>query len=192
MLRPLYDRTLALAGHRRAEPALAIVSFVESSVFPVPPDVMIVPMVLARPGRAWRIAAIATIASVLGGLLGYAIGATLFDTVGQWILSIFGGGNGFAAFQAYYAVWGLWFVVGAALTPFPYKIITIASGALALDPVLFTIASVAGRGLRFFAEAALLRYAGPPARRFVERRLGTVTAIAFAVVLALIIVWRLV
>ena len=183
MIRALYDWTLRQAAHRRAEPTLAAVSFVESSVFPIPPDVMIVPMVLADRSRAWRVATVATVASVLGGLAGYAIGYLFFDTLGQPILDLYGYADKFASFSASYNEWGAWIVFGAGLTPFPYKVITIASGVTQLDLLVFTIASVVARGMRFFAVAGLLWWFGPPIRRFLERYLGAVTFAFFALLI---------
>lgn len=179
MLRRLYERTLTLARHPQALLWLGAVAFVESSVFPVPPDALIVPMVLAERARAWRIAAVATVASVAGGMFGYAIGYGLFETVGRPILEFYGALVQFEEFQRLYWEWGVWIVVGAGLTPFPYKVVTIASGAVALDPMVFLLASLASRGLRFYAEAALLWYAGPPVRRFVENNLQVVATLFF-------------
>ena len=129
MLRRLYDWTLSAAGHRHAEPILFIVAFLESSVFLIPPDVMLVPMSLAQRAKAWRLAAICTVGSVLGGLAGYAIGAFLFEAIGQPVLAFYGYGARFDAFATMYNEWGAWIVFGAGVTPFPYKVITIASGA---------------------------------------------------------------
>ncbi len=172
MLRWLYDRTMALAGHRHANWALGAVSFVESSVFPIPPDVMLIPMVLAKRHKALLIAVICTVASVLGGLLGYAIGLYLFDTIGQPILNFYGYGDKFASFQSRYNEWGVWIVLIAGLTPFPYKVITIASGVTGLSLPVFLIASIAARGLRFGIVTGLLWYFGEPIRDFIERYLG--------------------
>lgn len=172
MLRWLYDRTMALAGHRHANWALGAVSFVESSVFPIPPDVMLIPMVLAQRHKALLIAVICTVASVLGGLLGYAIGLYLFDTIGQPILDFYGYGEKFASFQGRYNEWGVWIVLIAGLTPFPYKVITIASGVTGLSLPVFLIASIVARGLRFSIVTALLWYFGAPIRDFIERYLG--------------------
>jgi membrane protein YqaA with SNARE-associated domain len=182
MLQRLYDRTLALAAHRHALSGLAVISFVESSVFPIPPDVLLIPMVLADRARAWLIATICTVASVLGGLLGYAIGFYLFDAVGQPILEFYGYTDKFHEMQAFYAEWGFWFVAAAGFTPFPYKVITIASGVMALDPLVFLVASTVSRGARFFVECALLWYFGPPIRRFIENNLPALT-VAFFVIL---------
>lgn len=180
MIRPLYDWTLRQAARRHAMSVLAGVSFVESSVFPIPPDALIVPMILADRTRAWRVALVATVFSVLGGLAGYAIGFFLFETVGAWVLDLYGYTEKFAEFAARYNAWGAWIVFIAGVTPFPYKVITIASGATALDPVTFVVASVLARGLRFYVEAALLWRFGPPIRDFIERRLALVFTLGVA------------
>jgi len=183
VIRRLYDWTLALASRPNAMAMLAVIAFIESSVFPIPPDVMLLPMVLAAREKAWRIAAVATIASVAGGIAGYAIGFYGFEAIGRPLLELYGYGENFSAFQDMYAEWGAWIVFGAGLTPFPFKVITVASGALALDPVIFIVASIAARGLRFFAEAALLWKFGPPIREFVERRLELFATIAFVLLI---------
>jgi len=183
MLRPFYDWTLRVAGDKRADWWLALVSFVESSVFPIPPDVMIVPMVLADRSRAWRIATVCTLASVAGGVFGYAIGSLFFDALGKPILDLYGYADKFASFAASYNEWGAWIVFGAGLTPFPYKVITIASGVTQLDLLVFVIASVVARGMRFFAVAGLLWWFGPPIRRFLERYLGAVAFAFFALLI---------
>ncbi len=176
MLRRLYHRLLDVAGSAKAEPALALVSFAESSFFPIPPDVMLAPMVVARPERAWRYALVCTIASVLGGMLGYAIGYFLFETVGQAILDFFGYGGKEAALRAFYAKYGVWFIFLKGLTPIPFKLVTIVSGAMAFSPVLFVIACVVTRALRFFAVAWLFRTYGPALAPVIEKRIGIVTA----------------
>ncbi len=182
MLRRLYDWTMGLAGHRHATPALAAVSFVESSVFPIPPDIVLIPMVLADRAKAFRIALICTIASVLGGMLGYAIGVFLFEEIGRPMLEFYGYGPKFAEFQAKYNDWGAWAVFIAGVTPFPYKVITILSGVTSLDLLVFVVASVAARGLRFFIVAALLWKFGEPIRDFIEKYLGLLF-VAFCVLL---------
>ncbi len=144
---------------------LALIAFVESSVFPIPPDVLLIPMVLAAPGRAWLIATLCTVSSVAGGMLGYAIGALLFEAIGRPILDFYGYASQFAEFQTWYNDWGAWIVFGAGLTPFPYKVITIASGVTGLNLATFMIASVLARGGRFFAVAALLWWFGEPIRQ---------------------------
>lgn len=182
MIRRLYNRVIDLAAHPQAIWWLALVSFAESSVFPIPPDVMIIPMVLSDRAAAWRIAAVCTVTSVLGGLAGYAIGYFFFDTIGARIVEFYGYGERFNEFQGFYTEYGAWIVAMAGLTPFPYKIITIASGVFLLDPMIFVIASVLSRGGRFFIEAALLWKFGEPIREFVEKRLE-ILSIVFVVML---------
>ena len=182
MLRPLYDWTMNLAGHRHAGRMLGFVSFIESSVFPIPPDVILIPMVLSERAKAWIYATIATVTSVLGGILGYLIGMFLFEAIGQPLLQFYGYGEKFADFASRYNEWGAWIVFIAGVTPFPYKVITIASGATALNIWVFILASVLARGLRFFVLCALLYWFGPPIRAFVEKYLGLV-ATAFVILL---------
>lgn len=182
MLRALYDRTIALATTPHALWALAAVAFVESSVFPIPPDALLIPMVLARPDRAWRIAAVATAASVAGGLAGYGIGWGLFEALGQPILEVYGKAAAAAEFAGRFNDWGAWAVLVAGVTPFPYKVITIMSGWTGLDLGVFTIASLIARGLRFFLVAALLWRYGAAVRELIEKRLGLMFA-AFAILL---------
>lgn len=183
MIRALYDWTFSLAGHRHAMAALAFVAFIESSVFPIPPDILMIPMILARPHRAFAIAAVATVASVLGGLFGYFIGAYLFETVGQPVLQFYGKDAYFDEFSQRYNEWGAWAVLIAGVTPFPYKVITILSGTTGLSLTVFMVASVAARGLRFFLVAALLWKYGPPVRDFIERRLGLMFTLAVLLLL---------
>jgi membrane protein YqaA with SNARE-associated domain len=175
MLRKLYDKIIALSESRHALPTLAAVSFAESSFFPVPPDVVLIPMALAQPHKARLYALVCTIASVLGGMLGYAIGAFLYDTVGHWLISAYGYGEGVEAFRAAYAKWGAWIILIKGMTPIPYKIVTIASGFAGYDFFMFVLLSIVTRGLRFFIEAELLRIYGEPIRDFVEKRLTLVT-----------------
>jgi membrane protein YqaA with SNARE-associated domain len=182
MLRSTYDWVMGLAARRDAIWVLAAIAFIESSVFPIPPDVLLIPMVLAARDSAWRYAAVCTIASVLGGMLGYAIGLFLFDSIGNPLLEFYGYAAKFDEFRGRYNEWGAWIVFIAGLTPFPYKVITIASGVTELDLGVFTVASVLARGLRFFIVAALLWWLGPPVREFIEKRLGLVT-IVFCVLL---------
>jgi membrane protein YqaA with SNARE-associated domain len=182
MFQRLYDWTLSLATHRHAMCALAVVSFVESSVFPIPPDALLIPMVLADRARAWRMAAVCTVASVLGGILGYAIGYFLFETVGRPILDFYGYQEEFQRFADAYNEWGLWIILIKGLTPIPYKLVTIASGVAHFDPVVFLLASIATRGARFFLVAALLRRFGPPIRGFVEKNLTAVATTALLLI----------
>lgn len=182
MIRRLYDWTMNAATHRSAPAALFGVSFAESSFFPIPPDVMLIPMILAQKAKAWLFAAIATLGSVIGGIFGYAIGYFVFETIGIPILNFYGMTDAFQEFAAKYNEWGAWIVFIAGVTPFPYKVITIASGATQLNFVVFMVASILARGLRFFAVAALLYWFGPPIRDFIERWLNLV-AIVFVVLL---------
>jgi membrane protein YqaA with SNARE-associated domain len=181
LLRRLYDWTIGLAGHRHALWALAAVAFVEASVFVVPPDILLVPMVLAARRRAWAIAGLCTAASVAGGLAGYGIGFFLFEAVGRPVLDFYGYAARFSEFKAWYDDWGAWIVAAGGFTPIPYKVITIASGAVSLDPVTFTAASAASRGARFFLEAALLWRFGPPIRHFIEANLPLLASLSFVV-----------
>ena len=182
MIRKLYDWTISLAESRHALWALAFVAFAESSFFPIPPDILMIPMILARPSRAFLIAGVAMAASVAGGLLGYYIGAGLFDTIGRPILEFYGKTEAAEAFAERFNQYGAWAVLIAGVTPFPYKVITITSGWTGLDLTVFMISSVIARGLRFFVIAALLWKFGSPIRDFIERRLGLVF-ILFVVIL---------
>ena len=182
MFQRLYDRTMSLASHRHALRVLALVSFAESSIFPIPPDAMLIPMVLAHRERAWTMAAVCTIASVLGGILGYVIGYFLFEAVGRPILDFYGYQEEFQRFADAYNRWGLWIILIKGLTPIPYKLVTIASGVAQFDPVVFILASIATRGARFFLVAALLRRYGPPIRIFVEKNLTAVATAALVLI----------
>ena len=189
MLRRLYDRVLALAAGPRAPLWLAVISFAESSFFPIPPDALLVPMALARPERAWRLAAICTVASVLGGILGYYIGYALFDVLATPLLHAYHYEAAFARFKDTYAEYGLWVILVKGLTPIPYKIVTIASGAAAFNFPLFVAASIVTRGARFFLVATLLHFFGEQVREFIERRLTLVTTlVAVGIVFGFVIV----
>ncbi len=172
MLRGLYDWTLRLAEHRHALPALALVSFAESSFFPIPPDVLMIPMIIARPSRAFLIAFVSLAASVAGALLGYYIGWGLFESVGRPVLEFYGKTEAAAEFNRRFAEWGAWAVLIAGVTPFPFKVITIMSGWTGLSLSVFVVSSIIARGLRFFIVAGLLWKFGPPIRDFIEKRLG--------------------
>lgn len=174
MIRALYDWTIRLAEHPQALWALAFVAFIESSVFPIPPDILMIPMILAAPKRAFVIAGVATVSSVLGGLFGYWIGAALFEQIGLPVLEFYGKTENFDTFRQTYNDWGAWAVLIAGVTPFPYKVVTILSGSTGLNLTVFMVASILARGLRFFVVAALLWKFGPPIRDFIERRLGAI------------------
>ena len=175
MLRALYDWVIRLAGSPRAIPAMGLVAFAESSFFPIPPDVMLVPMVLANREKAFKIALVCTVCSVLGGLLGYAIGYAFFETAGAWLIKAYGMQAGMEKFRDQYAHWGTWIILIKGLTPIPYKLVTIASGAAHFDLFTFVWASIVTRGLRFFLVSALLWKYGEPIRTFVEKRLTLLT-----------------
>lgn len=181
---------MGLAGSRRAPHGLAVVSFAESSFFPIPPDVMLAPMVLARPDKAYWYAFICTAASVLGGCLGYAIGYFL-EPVGHWLLSLMGHADGQEAFESWFAEWGLWVILIKGLTPIPYKLVTITSGLAHFALPVFIVASVITRGARFFLVAFLLKKYGPPIRDFVEERLTLVTTIVAVLVVGAVVAVRL-
>ena len=182
MLRRLYDWTLSLAQSPHALWALAIVAFVESSFFPIPPDVLMIPMIIARPSRAFLIAFVATVSSVAGGLFGYYIGAQLMDSLGDPILAFYGKSESFGEMALTFNEYGAWAVVVAGVTFLPFKVVTIASGVTGLSLSVFIVSAIFARALRFFLVATLLYYFGAPIRDFIERRLGLVFVI-FCVVL---------
>ncbi|MEQ1755602.1 MAG: YqaA family protein [Micropepsaceae bacterium] len=184
MLRRLYDRLIALADKPGALWILAAVSFAESSFFPIPPDIMLIPMVLANRQRAWMFAGVCTLASVAGGFLGYAIGFYLFETAGKWVIDFYGLQKAFEGFQHQFQEWGLWVILIKGLTPIPYKIVTIASGAAHFDLATFGVASLITRGGRFFMVAGLLYFVGEPIRTFVEKNLTLVTTGFLLVIVA--------
>jgi membrane protein YqaA with SNARE-associated domain len=190
MIHRLYQWMMRLAGHRHAVLWLAAVSFIESSVFPIPPDIMLIPMVLAAPSRAWRFALVATASSVAGGWLGYAIGAALYDGLGEKIIAFYHLEAGFASFQDLFQRYGGWIVLAKGMTPIPFKLVTIASGVAHLDPLVFTLSAIGSRALRFFLVAGLLRWFGEPIRQFVEQRLVIVTSAALALVVGGFLVLR--
>jgi membrane protein YqaA with SNARE-associated domain len=177
MLDRLYARLLRLASGRHALPALVLVAFAEASFFPLPPDLLLIPMILARPRRAFPYAAAATVASVAGGFLGYAIGDMLFAAVGRPMLEFYQATGQYEALRAGFARWGVWIILIKGLTPIPYKLVTIASGVAHLNLVAFGLASLASRGLRFFLLAFLLWRFGERVRGFIERRLILVTSL---------------
>ena len=183
MIRRLYDWTLGLAQHRHALWALAVVAFVESSFFPIPPDILMIPMIIARPNRAWLIAGVALLASVLGGLLGYAIGGLAFESLGQPILASLGKSDAMAEFSTRFNDMGFWAVLVAGVTPFPYKVITIMSGWTGMPLGTCIMTSILARGLRFFVVAGLLWRFGAPIRDFIERRLGLMFTLAVALLI---------
>ena len=179
MLRRMYDWVMGLAASRHASTSLFVVSFAESSFFPVPPDVMLAPMVLARPDRAWRYAALCSLASVLGGILGYIIGYFL-SPVGVWLMSITGHAGGMAEFKCWYDQYGVWVILAKGLTPIPYKLVTIASGLAAFSFPMFIVASVITRSARFFLVALVVKKFGPAMMPVIEKRLALFAGLLFA------------
>jgi membrane protein YqaA with SNARE-associated domain len=193
MLRRTYDWCIAAADKPYALWILAAVAFAESSFFPVPPDIMLLPMSLARPQRAWLFATLCTVASVAGGVLGYAIGALLYDSLGHWLIELYGLGDKVEAFRESYAQWGAWIIIGKGLTPIPYKLVTITSGFAGYNIWLFVLCSIVARGGRFFVVAILLNRYGDLIRQEIEKRLGLWVALgATVVVLGFVIAFRLI
>jgi membrane protein YqaA with SNARE-associated domain len=182
MMRRLYDRMIEIAAGPNALLALIVIAFAESSFFPIPPDILLIPMMLARPRAAWRLAAYCMLASVVGGMLGYAIGYYGFDLIGRPILEFYHAMASYDALKAGFDRWGVWIIIIKGMTPIPYKLVTIASGVAHFDFIAFVGASIVSRSLRFFLLAALLWWFGPAVRDFIEKRLMLVTS-AFAVCL---------
>ena len=181
---------MRLAGGRHAMPAMFAVSFAESSFFPVPPDVMLAPMILRRPEKAYYYAAMCTLASVLGGIAGYAIGYYLED-VGRWLLALTGHDEGLEDFQSWYAEWGAWVILAKGVTPIPYKLVTIASGMAHYAFGMFVLLSVITRGARFFLTAVVLKRFGPKMLEIVEKRLMTATFLLLALLVGGILLVKL-
>jgi len=187
MLRKMYDWCVNAAARPYATWILGIVSFVESSFFPIPPDAMLIPMGLARPERAWYYATVCTVTSVAGGVLGYVIGAALYDSVGQWLIQLYGYGAKVEAFREAYRQYGAWIIVLKGLTPIPYKIVTITSGLAAYPIVPFILLSFVARGMRFYLVAFLIYRYGERARKILEERLEFWVTVAFIVLVVGII-----
>ena len=183
LFRALYDWTMTNASGRHALVALFAFAFAESSFFPVPPDLLLIPMVLADRRRALLIAFICTAGSVMGGMLGYAIGALLFDSIGKWLISVYGSGD-LEAFRAAYAKWGQWIILFQGLTPIPYKIVTIATGFAGFPFATFVLMSAITRGFRYFCEAGLLYLFGEPIRGFIEKRFKLTLVAVFTTLIA--------
>jgi membrane protein YqaA with SNARE-associated domain len=182
MFKRLYEWTLTLAGRPGATWALAAISFAESSFFPLPPDVILVPMSLSRPDRAWFYAGLCTVTSVLGGLVGYGIGALLYDSIGHWLISAYGYGEGMEQFRKAYAEYGAWIILLKGVTPIPYKLVTITSGFAGYDLLWFTGLSLVTRGARFYLLAGLLNRFGGPIRGLMERHFGLAMGLLAAII----------
>lgn len=190
MLRRLYDWTLSLAARPSAPYALAAVSFAESSFFPVPPDVMLVPMMLARPDRAWTYALICTVASVVGGVLGYLIGLFLYDSIGSWLFQVYGLTEGAETFRHSYAEYGHWVILLKGLTPIPYKLVTITSGFASYSLFWFVVLSVITRGARFFFIALLMTRFGPMIKSLIDRHFNLIAAAAIVALVGGFVAFR--
>jgi membrane protein YqaA with SNARE-associated domain len=190
MLRRLYDWTLSLAAKPSAPYALAAVSFAESSFFPIPPDVMLVPMMLARPDRAWFYALVCTVASVVGGVLGYMIGLLLYDSIGAWLFQLYGLTEGAESFRHAYAEYGHWVILLKGLTPIPYKLVTITSGFAGYSLFWFVVLSIITRGARFFFIALLMTRFGPTIKTFIDRHFNAVAAGAIAAIVGGFVAFR--
>jgi membrane protein YqaA with SNARE-associated domain len=175
MFRALYDWTLRMAGHRHAIRYMGAVSFAESSFFPIPPDVMVVPMVLARREQAYWIATVCTVTSVLGGIFGYAIGSFLYDRIGQWLVQLYHIEEKMQGLKTLYDQYGSWVILVKGLTPIPFKLVTIASGVFSFNFPLFVLLAAITRGFRFFLIAWLLKRYGEPVQAFIEKRLTLVS-----------------
>ncbi len=184
IIRKTYDLMLKWSASPNAMFWLFLVAFAESSFFPIPPDIMLIPMILATPTKAWKIAGVATLASLIGGYFGYAIGIFAFDMIAEPILQFYHALDKFYTFENYYHQYGAWIVFGAGITPFPYKIITIASGVVHLDLVVFTIASILARGMRFFVVAWLLKKYGEPMKYFIDKHLGKLSVLFLILLIA--------
>ncbi|HEY8335687.1 MAG TPA: YqaA family protein [Tardiphaga sp.] len=192
MLRRIYDWCIDAAHKPYALWLMGAVSFAESSFFPIPPDVMLIPMSLARPERAWLYATLCTVTSVAGGVVGYMIGALLYDSVGHWLIQLYGYGDKVEAFRAGYAEYGAWIILLKGLTPIPFKLVTITSGFANYNIWMFIGLSVIARGGRFFLVAILLNRYGVWIRETIEKRLGMWVALAVGVLLlGFIIAFRL-
>jgi membrane protein YqaA with SNARE-associated domain len=176
-MKRLYDWMMRMAAGKKAPHALAAVSFAESSFFPIPPDVMLVPMVLANRAKAWWYATLATISSVIGGVAGYAIGYFLFHAIGKPILRLYGHTGSLDTVFKWFNEWGVWILIVKGMTPFPYKVLTILAGAAEMALVPFIVASIVARAMRFYLVAGLLYYFGEPIRAFIEERLTLVTTV---------------
>lgn len=184
MLRRAYHWCIDAADKPHALWLMGLVSFVESSFFPIPPDVMLIPMSLARPRKAWAYATLCTLTSVAGGVLGYAIGALLYDSIGHWLISLYGLGDRVEAFREGYARWGSLIILLKGITPIPYKLVTITSGFAGYNLGLFVVFSFVARGMRFYLAAFLLSRYGEQAREIIERRLGLWFTLTVALLLA--------
>ena len=187
ILRRLYNWTLNKSAHKNASWFLGIVSFMESSFFPIPPDIILIPMIIAKRARAWFYAFVCTISSVAGGLIGYAIGYFFYSVIGSFIVDLYGLSNSFDSFEGYYNKYGIWIVLGAGFTPFPFKFITIASGVFNLNLIQFTIVAIFARGLRFYLLASLLYIFGNSLKMMIDKNFNLLASLFFVLLVGSIL-----
>ncbi|AIB12074.1 DedA family protein [Azospirillum brasilense] len=183
MLKPLYNRILKLSARKDAVWWMSAVSFAESSFFPLPPDVMLVPMCLAEPKKLWRYTNICALASLIGGLFGYAVGFYLFESIGRLIIDLYNAQESFQRFQDMFAEFGPWFLILKGITPIPYKLLTITAGFAHLDLTVFILCSIVARFSRFYMIAILLHFYGPQVRDIIEKRLMLVTTVLLVIII---------
>ena len=188
LIRKLYDWTLEKSRHPKASWFLAFISFIESSFFPIPPDIILIPMIIAKRTRAWFYAFVCTMSSVLGGLFGYCIGYFFYNSIGKIILEYYGLTNQFIIFEEYYLKYGILIVIGAGITPFPYKFITIASGVFGLNVFLFTVVSFFSRGLRFYLLSFLLKFFLEKIEKLIDKYFNILAILFFVLLVAGIVV----
>ena len=189
-LKRLYNWTLDKANHKNAKWYLSLISFAESSFFPIPPDLLLIPMALASKTKAIFYAFICTFSSVLGGILGYAIGYYFYNNLGIYIVEFYHLENSFSIFEDYYKEFGILIVLGAGITPFPYKFITIASGVFGLNIFLFIIISIVGRGLRFYLIAILLYFFGEKIKLIIDKYFNILTVVFFILLVGSVFIIR--
>tara|TARA_B100000029_G_scaffold410983_1_gene413139 strand:+ start:303 stop:887 length:585 start_codon:yes stop_codon:yes gene_type:complete len=192
IFRKLYNWTLDKAGHKNASWFLTIVSFAESSFFPIPPDVLLIPMILANRLRAWFYALICTLSSVFGGIIGYLIGYLFYSNIGSLIVDLYGLSDSFGNFENYYNQWGIWIILGAGFTPFPFKFITIASGVFSLNIFLFVIVAIVARGLRFYLIAYLLFVFGEKIKNLIDKYFNLLVSLFFILLISSIFFLKLI
>ena len=183
MLKPLYNQILKLSARKDAVWWMSAVSFAESSFFPLPPDIMLVPMCLAEPKKLWRYTNICALASLIGGLFGYAVGFYLFESVGRLIIDVYNAQESFQRFQDMFAEFGPWFLILKGITPIPYKLLTITAGFAQLDLTVFILCSIVARFSRFYMIAILLHFYGPQVRDIIEKRLMLVTTVLLVIII---------
>ena len=187
-LRRLYDWTLQKSSHPKASWFLSFFAFIESSFFPIPPDIILIPMIIAKRTKAWSYAFICTTSSVIGGLAGYCIGFFFYNTLGVLIIEYYGLTNQFSVFEKYYIQYGIWIVLGAGFTPFPFKFITIASGVFGLNVFLFTVVAIIARGLRFYLLAFLLKLFGQVIEQIIDKYFNILATLFFILLIGSIMI----